>query len=316
MTYITQRLIQVLPVLLIASIPLFLILHLAPGDPAALLAGEDATDEEVEFLRNEMGLDQPLVTQYFVWLGKVLTGDFGRAYFANDIKVEELIRQRFPATLELAIAAMVITVLLSFPFGVLAALKRGKTADHLVMGTSTVSIAVPNFWLGILLLLIFSLWLGWLPAGGRPLSFLENPLVNFKFLILPAFTLALYTSATLVRFVRVSMLEVMHQDYIRTAYAKGLSFRTIVFRHALQNALVPSITVMGVQFGRLLAGAIIIEFVFAWPGLGALVLGGIQNRDYQLVQGCILIFLVFVVFSNLMTDLIYGFIDPRISVAG
>ena len=185
--------------------------------------------------------------------------------------------------------------------------------DRSAIGAGTVAIAIPNFWLGILLILLFSQLLRWLPAGGRVVDFLEDPALSLKHMALPALTLALYTAAILMRFVRVSMIEVLHQDYVRTARAKGLSRRSVISGHALRNALLPFVTVLGVQFGRLLAGALIVELIFAWPGLGQLVLSAIKNRDYQLVQGCMLVFIVFVVVSNLITDLVYGIIDPRIS---
>jgi peptide/nickel transport system permease protein len=316
LSYIGHRLLQALPVLFLASIPVFLILHLAPGDPAILLAGEDATDADIEVIRNYLGLDKPLPVQYATWLGRVLQGDLGISFFSQGSSVTDLILQRLPATLEIAITGLLLAILISVPLGIVAALKRNRWPDHLIMGASTVSIAIPNFWLGILMLLAFALWLGWLPAGGRPVSFLEDPLTSLRFLILPAFTLSLFSAAVLVRFVRASMMEVLHQDYIRTAYSKGLSFRTIVYKHALRNALIPAITALGVQLGQLLTGTIVLEVVFSWPGLGQLILGAITGRDYQLVQGCILVFVVIFVLVNLVTDLIYGLVDPRISVSG
>jgi len=316
LNYIGQRLLQAVPVLFLASIPVFLILHLAPGDPAILLAGEDATDEDIAVIREYLGLDEPLIVQYGTWLGRVLQGDLGISFYVQGSSVTELILQRLPATLEIAVTALILAILIAVPFGILAALKRNRWPDHLVMGMSTVSIAIPNFWLGILMLLLFALYLNWLPAGGRPVPFVEDPVTSFRFLILPAFTLALFSAAVLVRFVRASMMEVLHQDYIRTAYAKGLGFRTIVYKHALRNALIPAITALGVQLGQLLTGTIVLEMVFSWPGLGQLILGAITGRDYQLVQGCILIFVVIFVLVNLITDLIYGLVDPRISVSG
>jgi peptide/nickel transport system permease protein len=303
-------------VLFLASIPVFLILHLAPGDPASLLAGEDATDEEVQVIREYLGLDKPLLTQYGIWLTRVAHGELGQSYFMNDVPVEDLIMQRLPATLELAIAGIILALLIAVPLGILAALKRGRWPDHLIMGSSTISIAVPNFWLGILVLLLFALWLDWLPAGGRRVAFLDDPLESLRFMILPALTLALSVAAILVRFIRASMIEVLYQDYIRTAYAKGLPFRKILYKHALRNALIPAVTILGVQFGQLLTGAIVVELVFSWPGLGQLILGAITGRDYQLVQGCLLVFVVIVVGTNLITDLLYGVLDPRINVSG
>lgn len=311
--YIAQRILQTIPVLLLATIPIFLVLHLAPGDPAQLLAGTDATEQDVENIREAMGLNDPLLTQYLRWMGNVLTGNLGTSMFMLGTDVEDLILSKMVPTFELAFVATVLAVLISVPLGVLAALKPGGITDRSAIGAGTVAIAIPNFWLGILLILLFSQLLRWLPAGGRVVGFFEDPVLSLKHMFLPALTLALYTAAILMRFVRVSMIEVLHQDYVRTARAKGLSRRAVISGHALRNALLPFVTVLGVQFGRLLAGALIVELIFAWPGLGQLVLSAIKNRDYQLVQGCMLVFIVFVVVSNLVTDLIYGVIDPRIS---
>lgn len=316
LSYIGQRLLQALPVLFLASIPVFLILHLAPGDPAMLLAGEDATDAEIQVIRDYLGLNEPLLVQYVTWISRVLQGDLGISFYVQGASVTELILQRLPATLEIATTGLILAIVISVPLGIVAALHRNRWPDHVIMGASTVSIAIPNFWLGILMLLLFARYLDWLPAGGRPVAFVEDPVQSFRFLILPAFTLSLFSAAVLVRFVRASMMEVLHQDYIRTAYAKGLNFRTIVYKHALRNALIPAVTVLGVQLGQLLTGTIVLEMVFSWPGLGQLILGAIVGRDYQLVQGCILIFVVIFVLVNLITDLVYGLVDPRISVSG
>jgi len=312
-SYVAQRILQAIPVLLLATIPIFLVLHLAPGDPAQLLAGTDATEQDVENIREAMGLNDPLLAQYLRWMGNILTVDLGTSYFMLGTDVEVLILSKMIPTFELAFVATVIAILISIPLGVLAALKPGGIVDRSAIGAGTVAIAIPNFWLGILLILLFSQLLRWLPAGGRVVDFLEDPALSLKHMALPALTLALYTAAILMRFVRVSMIEVLHQDYVRTARAKGLSRRSVISGHALRNALLPFVTVLGVQFGRLLAGALIVELIFAWPGLGQLVLSAIKNRDYQLVQGCMLVFIVFVVVSNLITDLVYGIIDPRIS---
>lgn len=316
LSYAGQRLLQALPVLFLASIPVFFILHLSPGDPALLIAGEDATDADIQVIREYLGLDRPLLVQYGSWLGRVLQGDLGRSFYVHGASVTDLILLRLPATMELAIAGVIIAVVIAVPFGILAAIKRNRWPDQIIMGASTVSIAIPNFWLGLLTIIVFAVWLGWLPAGGRPVGFVQDPMTNLRFLILPAFTLALFSAAILVRFVRASMMEVLHQDYIRTAYAKGLNFRTILYKHGLRNALIPCVTALGVQLGQLLTGTIILETVFSWPGLGQLVLGALVGRDYQLVQGCIIVFVVTIVLVNLATDLLYGLIDPRIKVSG
>jgi ABC-type dipeptide/oligopeptide/nickel transport system permease component len=312
--YTAQRIVQSLGVLLIASIPIFLILRAAPGDPAQMLAGTDATPQDVQNIREALGLDKPMAAQYFIWISHTVQGDLGKSMFVPGMPVRRLLTEKFWPTAELAVVAQIMAVLIAVPLGVMAALRRGRILDHTAISFSTLSIAIPNFWLGIMLILLFSQMLGWLPAGGRTTTLLADPFTALRFMFLPALTLALYTAAILMRFVRVSMIEVLHQDYVRTAHAKGLPRPRVIYRHALQNALLPFLTVLGAQFGRLLAGALIVELIFAWPGMGQLVLGAIKNRDYPLVQGCLMVFVVFVVVSNLVTDLLYGVVDPRISV--
>jgi peptide/nickel transport system permease protein len=279
-----------------------------------MIAGEDAGPERIAAVRRELGLDQPFWQQYLNWIWKVIQGDMGRS-FQTDVPVFHLIMQRLPATVELAIAAMVIALLLAIPTGIISALHKGSWVDFLMITSTSFGIGIPNFWLGILLILVFGLYLGWLPAGGR-VPFFEAPLQALQHLILPAFTLALYIASVLSRFLRSSMLEVLHEDYIRTARSKGLGERLIIYRHGLRNALVPMVTVLGAQLGRLVSGAIIVESVFTWPGLGSLMLAAIRNRDYSLVQGSMLIFIFLIIITNLLTDLAYGFIDPRIRLGG
>ncbi len=310
MTYLARRLLQALPVMFLASVPVFLVIHLAEGDPVLMLLGVEATTETIEAMRERLGLDQPLWQQYVSWISGILVGDFGRSVM-SDFTVAELLVRRIPATLTLALVAIVMAILISFPLGTYAALRRGRWLDHFVTAITSVAIAIPHFWLGILFVLLFAVKLNWLPAGGYvPLT--ESPLRFAELVFLPALTLSLYVAAILTRFVRTSMSEVLLEDYIRTAYSKGMPARLVVTRHAVRNALIPAVTALGAHFGRLLAGTIIVEVIFAWPGLGQLMLGAINNRDFPVVQGSFLVFIVLVIVSNLVTDMLYSVIDPRI----
>lgn len=310
MSYVARRLLQAVPVLFLASIPVFLIIHLAEGDPVLMLLGVEATTETIEAMRERLGLDQPLWKQYLDWITGVLSGDFGRSVMSS-FTVGELLRQRLPATFALAFVAIAFAVIMAFPLGIAAALRHGRLLDRLVTVVTSIAISIPHFWLGILFVLLFAVELRWLPAGGYA-AFTESPAEFARLIFMPALTLSIYIAAALTRFVRTSMVEVLHQDYIRTAHSKGLWPRTVILRHAIRNALIPAVTVLGVQFGRLLAGTIIVEAVFAWPGLGQLMLGAIHNRDFPVVQGAFLVFVVLVILSNLITDVLYSVIDPRI----
>lgn len=312
-TYVLRRLMQAVPVLILASIGVFLLLHLVPGDPALLLAGPDATPEVVAAVRRDMGLDQPLPIQYGVWVQHAVTGDLGRSYVSR-LPVTQLIGAALPATVELAVAALLIAVVLGIPSGILSAVNRQRLPDWIITIINGLALAIPNFWLGIVMVIVFSLVLGWVPPGGR-VDFLSNPGVAWKTLLLPAVTLGLHIAATLSRFTRASMLEVLHEDYIRTANAKGLPRSVVLVRHAIRNALIPIVTVLGIQFGRLLGGAVIVESVFAWPGIGRMVLQAVLNRDYLLVQGALLLLVVAFIVINLLVDLLYGVLDPRIRLA-
>jgi peptide/nickel transport system permease protein len=308
--FVLRRLIEALPVLFLATMVIFLGLRTLPGDPALVLAGQDASPETLAAIRAANGLDQPLPVQYVIWLGNVIRGDFGVSFFTR-APVSQLIAQRAPATLELGIAGMLLTVLLGIPTGVLAAVRQRRPSDWVVSAFNGLAVAVPGFWLGILAILLFSLLLGWLPPGGRG-DLVRDPMLELKFLLLPAVTLALPGAAGLSRLVKASMLEVLGDDYVRTARAKGLAQSSVVWRHALRNALVPVATVLGLQFGRLLGGAVITESVFSWPGLGRLIRDSIGNRDYAVVQACLLLLVLLFIVINLMTDIAYGALDPRI----
>jgi peptide/nickel transport system permease protein len=313
LNFAIRRLIQAIPVVLISTVAVFLLLHLVPGDPAIAIAGSDARPDTIAAIRRDLGLDQPLPVQYALWMGRVLRGDLGVSY-TSKISVGEQIAQRIPATLELTLAGLGLAILISIPTGVLAAVRERSIADWLVSSFNAFAIAIPNFWFGILMILFFGLALGWLPLSGRG-DFTRDPGTALTFLILPAITLALNQSAVLSRFVKSSMLEVMHEDFVRTARSKGLREWFVIQGHVLRNALVPVTTVLGIQFGRLLGGAIVVESVFAWPGLGRLVLQGIGNRDYAIVQGVLLLLVVTFVFVNLIVDLAYGLLDPRIRLS-
>ena len=310
--YILRRLAQAVPTVILTTVLIFLILHLVPGDPAAVLAGSDAPPDVVEALRREMGLDRSLPVQYLFWLSRVLRGDLGVSYVSK-FPVWTLILRRLPATLELTVAGLAVGVILGMPAGILAAIRRGRLLDFLVTSSSALFLSVPNFWIGITFILAFALALNWLPPSGR-VPLVENPLTAIKFLILPALTLGMHIAAIFARFSRTALLEVLNEPFIRTARAKGLREWVVIVRHAFRNALLPVLTILGLQAGYLLGGAVVVESVFAWPGLGRMIVESIGNRDYTAVQGVLLVFVGMFVLVNLLTDLAYGWADPRIRV--
>ncbi len=310
--YITRRVLMALPTLVLASMAIFLILHLIPGDPAAIIAGGDATPAQVAAVRKDLGLDRPLVVQYAIWSGHVLHGNFGNSLIGK-YPVWDQIKHAYPATLELTIAALILALLVAVPLGILAALHPRSWLDRAISAFNAFAIGIPNFLLGILLILIFSLNVLHLPVGGRvPLT--EDPSAGLKSLILPAVTLSVGIAAVLTRFIRSALLEVLTEDYIRTARAKGLPGSAVIRRHALRNALIPVITVLGIQVGRLLGGAVIVEAVFAWPGMGRLAVQAILTRDYTIVQAALLLLVTAFIIVNLIVDIAYGFLDPRVRV--
>lgn len=311
--YIIRRAILTIPTLILASVAIFLLLRLIPGDPAALVAGADATPEQVRAVRRELGLDRPLPVQYIAWLGQILRGDFGRSLIGK-YDVWQQVARAYPATIELTAAAALLAIVIALPLGLLAALYPRSSLDRAISAVNALAIGVPNFWLGILLILLFTLRFPILPTGGRvPLG--EDPVAGLKSLVLPTVTLASGLTAVLTRFVRSAMLEVLSEDYVRTARAKGLRANAVVRRHALRNALIPVITVLGIQLGRLLGGAVIVEAVFAWPGMGRLVVQAITSRDYIVVQGTLLLLVTVFIVINLVVDIAYGFIDPRVRIS-
>ena len=312
--FILRRVLQAIPVVFLASVGVFLLLHLLPGDPAQVLAGTDTSPATLEAIREDMGLNEPLPVQYLVWLQHVLRGDLGKSILSK-IPVSQLMGQRLPATLELAVAGEILTVLIGLPLGILAAIKQRSKADWGITGFISLGLAVPNFWLGILLIILFAVILGWMPPGGRG-DFSRDPLTALKFIALPAFTLALPAAMNLSRLTKASVLEVLYEDYVRTAWAKGLASRSVIMIHVLRNALIPVVTAVGLEFGRLLGGALIVESVFTWPGLGTLMLTSINNRDYAIVQAGLLLLVMVFITVNLLTDIAYGFLDPRIRLSG
>jgi ABC-type dipeptide/oligopeptide/nickel transport system permease component len=300
--FIFRRLLMTLPVVWIVVTLVFGLIHLVPGDPVALMLGEGASIAEVEGLRHELGLDRPLLKQYRAYITGLIHGDLGIS-FRNQETVTSAILQRYPATVELAAASMMFSVIVSVPFGVISAVRCGRFADRAISFVSLFGVSLPNFVLGPLLILLFSITLGLLPVSGRE---------GFSHVILPAVTLGAGFAAVMTRMVRGSMLEEIGQDYVRTARAKGLPERTIVFGHALRNGLLPVITLLGLNAGALLGGAFVTEPIFSWPGLGRLTIQAINARDYPLVQGCILSIALTYIVINLATDVLYSVIDPRI----
>lgn len=323
LAYLAKRTALILPVVLGVCVIVFVLIHLIPGDPAMVMLGQDASPEEVARLRSAMGLDRPLAVQLGSFLLRLARGDLGVSIFQGE-PVSRLVLKHLPATCELAVASMLIAVLIAVPLGVISAVKQHSLVDVVSMGFAQLGVSMPVFWLGVLLILNFSLRWGLLPSVGRGKPLLEGlavllrtgdylPLADsLRHLTMPALTLGLTTAALITRMVRSSMLEVLHQDYVRTARAKGAPERAVIYRHALRNALLPVVTIVGMQFGALLGGAVVTETVFAWPGIGRLAITAISQRDFPLVQGCVLV--VALVFSllNLAVDVSYTLIDPRV----
>ena len=300
--YVIKRLLMLIPVIIGVSFLVFFIMSLAPGDTARMMLGEDAPIKAVEALREELGLNDPLLVRYANYMLDLLHGDLGTSY-KSDRPVFSEIAARFPATLELAFWGMMFAVVLSIPIGILSATRQYSFVDGISMVFALLGVATPNFWLGLMLIIGFSLHLGWFPSGGAE---------GWRSLVLPVITLGTGCMANITRTTRSSMLEVIRQDYIRTAKAKGVSRKKVINKHALKNALIPVVTVIGLQFGALLGGAVLTEAVFAWPGLGTFLVNSIKAKDTPSVLGCVIIFSICFSIVNLCVDLIYAFIDPRI----
>jgi peptide/nickel transport system permease protein len=300
--FLARRLLLTIPVFFGVATVVFLLIHLIPGDPVQAMLGESAAPADIAVLRGRLGLDQPLIAQYGAFLEGLVTGDLGTSLRTNQTVVSTL-AERLPATVELAAAAMLVALVFALPIGTIAAARAGTRLDHMTMTAALVGISMPNFWLGPLLAIVFSIVLGWLPVSGR-----GTP----AHLILPAVTLAAPLAAVLARMTRASVLEELRELYVLAARARGVSRARAVLRHAFRNSLVPIVTLLGLQLGGLLTGAVITETIFAWPGVGRLLIQSIGFRDYPMVQGCILLIAVMYVSLNLLADLLYGMLDPRI----
>lgn len=300
--YTLRRILIALPAIFGVIVVVFAMVRLAPGDPAVLLAGEFADQATIERIRERFGLDRSMPEQFAAFVSNLAQGDLGRSTRTNRLVTEDL-AQFFPNTLELAFGAIIVALLIGIPAGVLSAVKRNSWVDALVTFIALLGVSMPVFWFGLLAILFFSVELGWFPVAGRG---------TFSHVVLPAITLGVSSTAIIARMTRSSMLEVLDQDYVRTARAKGLMGRTTIIKHALRNALVPVVTIGGLEFGRLMAGAVLTETVFTWPGVGRLLVDSILARDYPVVQGAVLLIAVSFIVVNLLVDLIYGLIDPRI----
>ncbi|MCC6174349.1 MAG: ABC transporter permease [Chloroflexi bacterium] len=312
--YLVIRLISVVPTLIGISILVFLITYLIPGDPAVILAGSEAPPEVVTALRKQWGLDQPVYVRYAAWLGNIVQGTLGDSYFSKQTVVQ-LVGNALPVTVELAILSLIVAVGIAIPAGIISAVKPGSWFDVGAAAFGFVGLSIPGFWLGIMLIYVFAVYFQVLPAGGyTPLS--AGLIPNLESMILPAIALGTFASTQLMRYLRASLLDVLHADHIRTARAKGLGERAVLVRHALRNALISFTTVLGVQMGYLLGGTVITESVFALPGMGRLVLTAILNRDYQVATGIILLIATAFVLINLFVDLLYPVLDPRVRLGG
>ena len=300
--FLARRLALTVLVLFGVATLVFSLIHLIPGDPAQAMLGEAASQEDVEDLRRRLGLDRPLMEQYTQFLRGAITGDLGTS-FRTGLPVTSQILERMPATLELAAAAMLVAVCVAIPLGIAAAVRRGTLVDHSAMVLALSGVSIPNFWLGPLLAIVFAVELGWLPVSGRG---------TWAHLVLPAVSLGAALAAILARMMRATLLEELRELYVSAARARGVSRGRAVLRHAFRNSLIPVVTIIGLQFGAVLTGAVITETIFAWPGIGRLLIQSIGFRDYPLVQGCILLIAVTYVAVNLLTDLLYGVLDPRI----
>jgi peptide/nickel transport system permease protein len=309
-SYIIRRILSSLIVVLIVSIFTFSLIHMIPGDPVYSLLGQNASHEQYELLRARLGLNLPLYEQYWNWLIKVIHGDFGRSIIYNE-NIMDLIKSRVPVTLYLGTIALILTVVVAIPAGIISAVRHNSILDEIITVLTNLGMATPIFWLGILGIYLFSLQLKWLPVQGYT-SPLDNFWLSTKQIIMPVVCLAIVPIALLTRQVRSAMLEVIHQDYIRTAWSKGLREPVVIIRHALKNALIPIITLLGLQIGTLLAGAVLIETVFNIAGMGRLLVTGVFEHDYFIVQDGVLIIGTTIALANLVTDISYGYLDPRI----
>lgn len=311
--YILKRLLSLIPVLLVVAVIVFLIIHMTPGDPASVMLGPDASPKEVAELREQLGLNLPLYQQFISWFAGVLQGDFGYSFFMSESVLHAFISHLGP-TFSLAVMAQVFAIVLAIPLGVIAARKRGSIVDQSFMGFSLIGISVPSFLLGLFLILLFAVHLRWLPvAGYKPLSMGFG--LHIKYLILPAIALGMMQAALIARMTRSSMLDILNANFIKTARSKGVKERMIVYKHALRNAFIPILTIIGQTFGTLVAGAAVVETVFNIPGIGQLIVNSVERRDFAVIQGTIMLVAISYVTINLIIDLLYGVIDPRVRLS-
>lgn len=301
------------PVAFLVTVGVFMLIHLSPGDPALIMLGEDRSPQAIAQIHQQLGLDQPLYAQYLIWVDHIVHGDWGRSITTRE-PVAAAIFERLPATFELGLAALVWSLLVAIPLGTLAAVRRGSIIDRIALGVSVAGVSVPNFFIGIVLIFALSVSARLFPFGGY-VPFFQDPFESLRHVALPAIALGTAGTAINMRFTRSSMIEVLNHDYIRTARAKGASWRRVVFVHALKNALIPVVTIIGLQIGGIIEGAIVTETVFTWPGVGRLAVESIFNRDYTVVQGVVLLAAFSYMVANLLVDLVYGWLDPRISYA-
>lgn len=308
--YVLQRLVSTIPVLFLVSLGVFSLIHLTPGDPVAIMLGEERDERIIQATRQELGLDQPIIVQYVSWLGRAIRGDLGKS-IRNKQPVSELIAQRLPATAELAVLSILLALAIALPAGVISAVKRGTAVDVAATTVSLLGVAVPSFFLGVLLIFVFALQFRWLPPTGF-VSPTVDLATNLKLMLMPAVTLGAASAAVITRITRSSLLEVLDHEYVLTARAKGLAEALVIRRHALRNALIPVVTVAGLSAGHLLGGAVIVEHIFALPGVGRLAVENIFNRDFPVVQGVVLFLALIFLAVNFVVDLLYAYLDPRI----
>ena len=313
MAFLIRRLLLTLPILFIVSVVCFSLINLIPGDPATVILGPEASEQAKEQMREQLGLNKPIVVQYVDWLGGVLHGDLGKS-LVDGMPVSQLILQRLPVTLELALGTFLVSLTIAVVAGILSASKRGTWVDYVSTGFALGGISIPHFWLGMMFIIIFAVYLGWLPASGY-VPFFEDPAANIAVMILPVLATGLRESAELMRMLRSSLLEELGSDYVRTAFSKGLSRHVVIIRHAVRNALIPFVTASGLQIAALLGGLVVTEQVFQLPGVRRLIVESILERDYTVVQGAVLTVTVIVILINVLVDLLYAVIDPRIALS-
>ncbi|MFZ0218019.1 MAG: ABC transporter permease [Candidatus Dormiibacterota bacterium] len=313
LSYLVRRVLLMVPVAFLVTVAVFSLIHLIPGDPARIMLGESYTPAALAALHHRLGLDQPLPVQYLDWIGGVLQGNLGQSVQTGQ-PVTQAIAQRAPATLELGFAALLWSTVVAVPLGALAAARRGSVVDWLATSLGVVGVTIPSFATGLLLILVVAVGLRWLPAGGF-ISLAQAPSTNLRDLVLPAITLGSFSAAVTMRFTRSAMIDVLSQDYIRTARAKGASRLRVLNRHAVKNALIPILTIVGLQVGNVIQGAVVTETIFAWPGIGQLAVNSIFARDYPVIQGIVLLVTIVYMLVNLLVDAAYAVVDPRVSYA-